>query len=88
MRLVREVEPLNVGDKMPDYSFTNSLGKKISLSDFKGQAVAITFLFTRCPFPTFCPRMAGNFNDAYKKLQSSASGPTRWRPTSSVRASR
>ncbi len=78
MRIAREVKPLNVGDVLPDYSFTNELGKAIKLSDYKGNAMAFTFIFTRCPFPTFCPRMANNFLEAQKILQAQANAPTNW----------
>jgi protein SCO1 len=78
LRVVREVEPLEVGDKMPDYSFTNSLGQKMSLKDFSGQAYAFTFIFTRCPFPTFCPRMNMNFAAAYEQLSQMPNGRTNW----------
>jgi protein SCO1/2 len=77
-RRVRDVEPLNIGDVMPDYHFTNEMGQATSLSQYKGQAVAITFLFTRCPFPTFCPRMSSNFEEAYKKLKANSQAPTNW----------
>jgi protein SCO1 len=69
-RRVREVEPLAEGDVMPNYTFTNELGKAVSLYDYKGSAIAFTFIFTRCPFPTFCPRMSGNFAEAAKRLAS------------------
>src|SRR6185295_14031729 len=61
IRIVRDVEPLNTGDALPEYHFTNQLGKAVSLSQFRGQALAITFIFTRCPYPTFCPLMSRNF---------------------------
>ena len=77
-RRVREVEPLKVGDIMPEYKFTNELGKAVSLSDFKGKAVAITFVFTRCPYPDFCPRMAINFQKAYKLLKEKSDAPQNW----------
>lgn len=77
-RIVREVEPLAVGDKMPNYPFTSSLGEKIELKDFAGQAYAFTFIFTRCPFPTFCPRMNINFEAAYKELMAAPNAPTNW----------
>ena len=77
-RIVREVEPLAVGDKMPNYPFTNSLGEKVELKDFAGQAYAFTFIFTRCPFPTFCPRMNNNFEAAYKQLIAMPNAPTNW----------
>ena len=78
-RRVRFVEPLNVGDRLPDYAFTNELGRLIHLADFKGQALAFTFIFTRCPFPNFCPRMSSNFADACKKLSSAPDAPKNWR---------
>ena len=70
------VEPLNVGDMIPDYKFTNQFGTPISLSQFKGQSLGLTFIFTRCPFPTFCPRMSQNFEKAQKALK--AKGATNW----------
>jgi protein SCO1/2 len=79
VRRVRFVEPLNVGDPLPDYAFTNELGQVIHLADFKGQALALTFIFTRCPFPNFCPRMSGNFADAYKRLSVAPDAPKNWR---------
>ena len=78
IRVVRDVEELKIGDKMPNYSFTDSLGEKISLSDFNGQAYAFTFIFTRCPFPTFCPRMNLNFAAANEQLSKMENGPTNW----------
>ena len=77
-RLVRDVEPLEVGDALPEYHFVDQDGKGISTSQFKGQALAITFLFTRCPFPNFCPLMAKNFAELQKILLSTADAPTNW----------
>lgn len=77
-RVVRDVEPLNEGDLMPDYHFTNQLGQAVSLSQFRGQALAITFIFTRCPFPLFCPLMSRNFEEVQKKLQAQPNAPTNW----------
>jgi len=77
-RLVRDVEPLSVGDPLPDYTFTNQFGQKISTAQFKGQALAITFLFTRCPFPNFCPLMANHFAEAQEKLLAAQASPTNW----------
>src|SRR5258708_7352266 len=50
------------------FKFTNELGQAVSLGDFRGQALAITFFFTRCPIPDFCPRLSKNFQKASKKL--------------------
>ncbi len=77
-RRVRDVEMLNVGDALPEYHFTNQLGQAVSLSQFKGQAVAIDFIFTTCPFPTMCPRLSQNFSEAQRKLKEMPNAPTNW----------
>src|SRR5262249_33479455 len=63
---------------LPDYHFTNQLGQAVSTAQFKGQALAITFLFTRCPFPNFCPLMANNFAEVQKKLGMMTNAPANW----------
>lgn len=78
IRIVRDVEPLNVGDALPEYHFTNQLGQAVSLSQFRGQALALTFIFTRCPFPTFCPLMSNNFRAVQEALLQNANAPTNW----------
>ena len=61
-----------------DYPFTNELGQPVRLSDFRGQALAVTFFFTRCPIPDYCPRLAKNFEEAEQKLSALPGGPTNW----------
>lgn len=61
-----------------DYAFTNELGRQINLADFRGQALAMDFIFTRCPIPQYCPRLSRNFAEATKKLSSIANFPTNW----------
>lgn len=75
---VRDVEPLSEGDALPEYHFTNELGKVISTAQFKGQVLAINFLFTRCPYPNFCPLMANDFAETQKKLLTMPNAPTNW----------
>lgn len=75
---VRDVQPLGLGELLPEYHFTNQLGQPFSTAQFKGQALAITFLFTRCPFPTFCPRMANQFAEAQQKLLAMSPEPANW----------
>jgi protein SCO1/2 len=60
------------------YHFTNELGQAVSLADFHGQVLAITFFFTRCPIPDFCPRLSKNFEEASAKLKAMAHPPTNW----------
>ncbi len=77
-RVVRDVDPLNVGDALPEYRFTNELGRVITTKQFLGQAFAFTFFFTRCPYPTFCPLMSRNFEEAQNKLLALPNAPTNW----------
>jgi protein SCO1/2 len=56
------------GDDVPDFSFTNQAGKRISLQQYRGKVLLVTFIYTRCPFPDFCPRMSNNFAEIYKQL--------------------
>jgi protein SCO1/2 len=74
----RDLEPLQVGDALPEYHFTNELGQAVSTAQFKGQALGITFIFTRCPLPNFCPKMTSNFQEVQKKLLALSNGPTNW----------
>ena len=54
---------LKEGDEMPGFSLTNQNGERISLDTFRGQPFVLTFVFTRCPVPNFCPRMSNNFEE-------------------------
>jgi protein SCO1/2 len=61
-----------------NYKFTNELGQAVSFNDFRGQALAITFFYTRCPLPDYCPRLSKNFEEASQKLEAMANAPTNW----------
>lgn len=79
VRVVRDVEPLDVGDLVPDYRFTDQDGRAVSLKGLRGNAVALTFIFTRCPYPDFCPRMSREFAEAQRALLARANAPANWR---------
>ena len=72
-----EVKQVEVGDVLPDCVLTNQAGRQIRLSDFGGKALAFTFIFTRCPFPVYCPRMNNNLGGAQKQL-AELKGNTNW----------
>lgn len=78
IRIVRDVEPLAVGALLPEYRFTNQSGKVISTLDYRGRALALTFIFTRCPFPTFCPRVTSGFYEAQQLLLTNHPALTNW----------
>ena len=52
---------LDPGDEVPEGTFTDQAGKRRNLSDWRGQAIAVTFIYTRCPLPNFCPLMDQHF---------------------------
>ena len=57
-----------VGETVPNFSMLNQSDKKISLAQFRGKVVLMTFIYTRCPLADFCPRMSRNFADMDKAL--------------------
>ena len=57
------------GDQVPDFGLLNQDGKPIRLSQFKGKALALTFVYTRCPQPDQCTLMSNNFAAIDKNLQ-------------------
>ena len=72
------VAKMKPGDVLPDTDLLAEGGQAIKLSDFRGQALAFTFIFTRCPLPDFCPRMNQHFNRAREALLRQTDGPTNW----------
>lgn len=50
-----------VGSPMPDFELTDQSNRQVALSRLKGKVVAVTFIYTRCPLPDYCPRMVTNF---------------------------
>jgi protein SCO1 len=57
------------GTPVPDFVFTNQDGQRVHLAQYKGKVVLLTFIYTRCPMPDFCPRMTNNFLEIEKSLK-------------------
>lgn len=55
------LDRLRIGDRLPDFQLSDQQGRPVRLADLKGKVVAINFLYTRCPLPDVCPRLAANF---------------------------
>jgi protein SCO1/2 len=62
-------ELLKPGEAVPNGSFLDQDGKKRSFGAFKGSRVVMTFIYTTCPLPTFCPLMDRHFVAIQKSLQ-------------------
>ena len=57
------------GDVVPDFKLRNQDGRPITLRQFRGKDLLITFIYTRCPLPNFCPLVSHNFAAINRQLQ-------------------
>ena len=55
------VDLLAEGDQVPDAAFIDQNDKRRSITDWRGTPTVITFAYTSCPVPNFCPLMDQNF---------------------------
>jgi protein SCO1/2 len=58
------------GDTLADAKLVDQNGAPTSLAAYRGHRVALTFIYTRCPLPEFCPLMDRNFAAVQKTLAS------------------
>src|SRR5271170_7845717 len=49
------------GDQVPDFKLVNQNGQHTSLHQYRGETLLLTLIYTRCPFPDFCPRASHEF---------------------------
>jgi protein SCO1/2 len=64
-----ESHMLMPGEKVPEVPLVDQDGQTIHLKDFSGKAVLVTFIYTRCPVPTFCPRLSSQFARIHNALK-------------------
>ncbi|HXD29918.1 MAG TPA: SCO family protein [Pyrinomonadaceae bacterium] len=64
-----EVIPAKPGDEVPNYGLLNQDNKAIKIHDYRGKALVLTFIYTRCPDPQFCTLMSSNFQQLDGELQ-------------------
>lgn len=62
-------EILRPGDVIPDEAFVDQDGRAVTTASLRGRALAVTFIYTRCPIPTFCPFMDRQFAILQKALK-------------------
>ena len=58
------------GDQLSDSKLVDQNGDSRPLSAYRGHRVALTFIYTRCPLPEFCPLMDRHFAAVQKTLAS------------------
>ncbi|MEW4568659.1 copper-binding protein [Tautonia sp. JC769] len=59
---------LEPGQVVPDLVVTTQRGERLSLSDLEGNVVVLTFIFTRCPQPEFCPLLDRKFGELARRI--------------------
>ncbi len=69
---------LKPGDAVPDFTLTRTDGTRLSPADLKGRVWAVTFMFTRCPVPEYCPLMSQRFSEVSAILTKQSDIETDW----------
>jgi protein SCO1/2 len=59
---------VSIGGEVPDFALTSHRGERVTLSSLRGSVVAITFIYTRCPLPDYCPRMIANLQAVERRF--------------------
>ena len=68
----KSTKPLEVGEQVPDFALTDQAGATVRLSDLRGKVVALTFGYSRCPFPTYCLRLSKNLQQVEERFRAQA----------------
>ncbi len=58
-----------LGQEVPDFPLVNQDGKRIHLHQYRGKSLLLTFIYTRCPLPNYCPLMSKNFSEILAQSQ-------------------
>ena len=60
---------LAIGETVPDFKLIDQMRRPVSLSQLRGKVVAINFIYTSCPLPNFCLRIANNFGVLQRRFK-------------------
>jgi protein SCO1/2 len=69
---VRAMDLLDVGEQVRDAELEDQSGARRSLADWRGHVLAVTFVYTRCPLPNFCPLIDRHFADVQEQVRSAS----------------
>jgi protein SCO1/2 len=58
-----------LGEEVPDFTLINQDGKRIHFHQYRGKALLLTFIYTRCPLPNYCPLMSKNFAQIWRQVR-------------------
>jgi len=60
--------PLKVGEFVPEFTMIDQDGNPFSSDNLKGYTTVMTFIYTTCPVPDFCPLMSANLDKLSDQL--------------------
>lgn len=69
------VRRVRAGDTVPAFNLIDEQGRPFTHQSLRDQFTVMTFIFTRCPVPEFCPAMAAKFGALQRALSDEASNP-------------
>jgi protein SCO1/2 len=61
-----------LGAAVPDFHLVNQDGRPIHLHQYHGKALLLTFIYTRCPLPDYCPLMSKNLTKVMEAMRNDA----------------
>jgi protein SCO1/2 len=64
------IDVLPPGQVAPDVRLVDQDGHERHLSEWRGHVLAVTFIYTRCPMPDFCPLMDRQFAAVQREASS------------------
>lgn len=70
--LTERVKRLHEGDSIPEFHLVDQDGRVFDRQILTERPTLLTFIFTRCPVPEFCPKMTSNFLKISEALESNA----------------
>lgn len=65
---LRRVQPLRLGDEVPDPALLDQHGAPFRFAALRGQDVILAFIYTRCQDPRMCPLISSKFNALQRKI--------------------
>jgi len=69
--LITDADLLKEGAVVPDHALVDHTGAARPIGSLRGGRVALTFMYTRCPLPDFCPLMDKHFAAVQQDVQAS-----------------
>lgn len=69
--VITDSDLLKKGDPVPDHALVDQRGAPRTMGSLRGHRVVLTFIYTRCPLPDFCPLMDKQFADIQQEIKKS-----------------